>query len=412
MKHLFIIIIVPLTVFSCRHQKQQVNSLNDIKGIWVIDSIEYHQDGLTKKMDLSDRLYFTEFNDFGEVVLFDKREILFVGGDVKVIKGANKYKTLRRDYLYKVVYPVLQVADWGDSSGKFYKIKQFSNSHMQIEYNTVARSEKSKFYLNGKLSAMYYKFKYSNDSTEKYKVENKTYYELVTDGWANINYLDYELSKAIVVVYYSKYKNQNIKNDLFNTPINNKIDTPNVKNRFNSEHYYSIEIPKGFCQISEANKKIITDSLLSLQNKKSAKLITDAIFITCDNNDEFPRFSLTFLPVENYESVTFKQGISAIINVNLATEFEKLKSRFNFIDSLSVKNPAVDYNKQAFLFSSSGQIFGQSPKYLYSATILCKKGLITIGFYCRYPEQLESARKIFYSIYNSFQIDPNYRLND
>ena len=412
MKHLFIIIIVPLTVFSCRHQKQQVNSLNDIKGIWVIDSIEYHQDGLTKKMDLSDRLYFTEFNDFGEVVLFDKREILFVGGDVKVIKGANKYKTLRRDYLYKVVYPVLQVADWGDSSGKFYKIKQFSNSHMQSEYNTVARSEKSKFYLNGKLSAMYYKFKYSNDSTEKYKVENKTYYELVTDGWANINYLDYELSKAIVVVYYSKYKNQNIKNDLFNTPINNKIDTPNVKNRFNSEHYYSIEIPKGFCQISEANKKIITDSLLSLQNKKSAKLITDAIFITCDNNDEFPRFSLTFLPVENYESVTFKQGISAIINVNLATEFEKLKSRFNFIDSLSVKNPAVDYNKQAFLFSSSGQIFGQSPKYLYSATILCKKGLITIGFYCRYPEQLESSRKIFYSIYNSFQIDPNYRLND
>ena len=78
-------------MFSCRHHQQHVNSLNDIKGIWVIDSIEYYQEGLTKKMDLNDRVYFTEFNDFGDVVVFDKNNIL-TSYRVNVLKG-GKYIT-------------------------------------------------------------------------------------------------------------------------------------------------------------------------------------------------------------------------------------------------------------------------------------------------------------------------------
>ena len=227
---------------------------------------------------------------------------------------------------------------------------------MQVKYNTVALLQNSKNYNNGKLEA-----EITLINVPKHYYKNNAFYECYDDrGYVNktaFSFLQY--TSAAIIVYYSKYKNQNIKSELFNTQKDaykekNNIDTFNSQNKFTSEHYYSIEVPKGFCQISEANKKIIKDSLLSLQNKKTTKLITDAIFVNCNNEDEFPRFTLSFLPVENYETVTFKQGIGAIININLATEFDKLKSRFNFIDSLSVKNPAVDYNKQAFLFSSSG----------------------------------------------------------
>lgn len=193
--------------------------------------------------------------------------------------------------------------------------------------------------------------------------------------------------------------------------IQKKDDALEITKTFHSKYNYSISIPEGYCQISESIKNQITDSILKLQNRKQTKLITEAIFMSC-GGDEFPRFHITFLPAENYENVTFRQGIRAMININLATEFEKLKSRFNFIDSVSSSNPVVDYSKQAFLFSASGQLFGQSTKFSYSANILCKKGLISISLHCRYPEQIEAARKDFYSIYNSFQIDPNYRLND
>ena len=191
MKHQFIIIIVSLTVFSCRHQQHQVNSLNDIKGIWVIDSIEYYQEGLTKKMDLGDRIYFTEFNDFGEVVLFDKNEIL-VSGKIDVFKG-GKVKT-GKDYLFKVVYPALQVADFSDSSGKTYEINNFSKSQMQIKYKTIAWIEEKKRYdRNGKLAPRYYEDNSGlyDDKTIVYKYEKHTLFDFVNDEWNNINFLDF-----------------------------------------------------------------------------------------------------------------------------------------------------------------------------------------------------------------------------